>query len=646
MNNTKEVYCRLCAELKPQNELTNMQTDEETCQKVVKKLSRFNIVMDFRENILPMTVCVPCVNSLEGAFTFITAVEHAQALLNALILVKSSTLKHDVCGTNTFFASTESDKEMIDIKVENRQDPMDVADDEINLGEECDDGDVFSDDGKNASNEEVSMKNKVVTESFYVTVEEKVDCKDETIVENVENIEENESPNFSNECKYNQFNNVTENDLNINDTEMRNEKCINVEPKKEHKSIKSKHKKPVSKSVPTEQDSVEFSEEYINKQINRLSIVPVQYLKKTWLDYEWKCSHCETMFANIEELQKHSLQYHNICNAYACNDCHRKKQRLNAFIKHVRSHKKYLHYSCYKCFEKFSNVMDTRKHKKEIHENSKHVCVGCNTPFSSKAELEEHVKKFYNLLWKRHTADNNDNLTCGTCLKIFQSKYALRKHSMKHTLNKMGQVCDRCGKCFDTEPKLRNHMIIHSERLSYQCEICKAKFINMYTLKYHSSIHSGVKPFTCDICSRSFRTKSQITNHMKFHSDSFPYPCTVCTKKFRTPGNFKNHMRQHSGAKPFSCDICQRDFTNLSNRNKHMRRRHGIEMAKKRQPIIKLPTDEQSSSDLATEDLQKQFIDLDKLNAFKNSILDHRRSQNEIGKIRKGKVISKEPNEN
>ncbi|KAJ8707292.1 hypothetical protein PYW08_011426 [Mythimna loreyi] len=656
MNNTKNVYCRLCAELKPHNELANLQTDEETCQKVVNKLSRFNIIMDFQDNDLPRTVCLLCVNSLEQAFSFVTAIEQAQLFLSDYILVQARTEKSDVCGEFDFYIPSNIG-DTTDIKIESRRDPVGISNDS-NFGEECEDRED-SIDGEEGYNE-----SKNLTKSF-VFVDDKINIKDETDECNVNN-HKDKTLTFSNDSLEYQYANESKTVLNTETSKL--EEIVtnvkhNCDPKPlsggtgsgDHKSklnhrtvravVPHTRKKSTGQSIPAKHlDTTVYSEDYITKQINKLSTIPVECLKMTWMDYEWKCSHCGTLFSNIEELQKHSMLYHTTCNAYQCTDCKIKKHRLNAFIKHVRSHRKYLHYSCYKCFEKFPKMMETRQHKMKIHENSRFVCLGCNTPFASNAEMEEHVNKYYNILWRQKTFIDSDNLTCSTCNKVCANVTALRNHLNRHKEKKRDRVCDRCGKCFDSAPSLRTHMDTHTEKVLYHCEICKTTFKTIYSLRYHASIHSGIKPFTCDVCNKCFRTRSQITNHMKFHTDYFPITCTVCNKKFRTEKNLQNHMLQHTGEKPFSCDICLRDFTNMANRNKHMRRRHGIEMSKRRQPIIKQQTtDDPMAFNLVPEG--NKPADLSSMDDWNHKMISEK-CQRVNNKSKKERMISKECNEN
>ncbi|CAK1593562.1 unnamed protein product [Parnassius mnemosyne] len=47
---------------------------------------------------------------------------------------------------------------------------------------------------------------------------------------------------------------------------------------------------------------------------------PLKCIKSTWSDYLWTCAYCETQFATVEELKVHSMQYHQCCNAFRCND--------------------------------------------------------------------------------------------------------------------------------------------------------------------------------------------------------------------------------------------------------------------------------------------------------------------------------------
>ncbi|KAJ8707294.1 hypothetical protein PYW08_011428 [Mythimna loreyi] len=125
MNNTIGLYCRMCAELKPHNTLENLQNDEELCQQVVNKLSKFNIVIDFESNILPKTVCLPCVNRLNEAFAFVTAVQEAQAFLNDFILVRVKSTDSDSSDENILYEPPD------DLKIEEAQESIEIYNESI-----------------------------------------------------------------------------------------------------------------------------------------------------------------------------------------------------------------------------------------------------------------------------------------------------------------------------------------------------------------------------------------------------------------------------------------------------------------------------------------------------------------------------------
>lgn len=535
MDDTKNTYCRLCAESKPHSQLNNLQYDEETYNKIVKSLARFDIEVNLNVNILPRTVCFVCIKSLEQAFDFVTAVEQAQITIMDFVLVQPIKRDESDLGEgNVFYEPPCVDVEDdINVKHEVDEDPGEYN--ECGFSTKC--------ERKLTETPEISNVDEI---KYEVIANEQPDIIDKRDI----NIREK---NIGDENSGDDDNNIgTEKDLNSS-----------LCPEKTNESL-------------------------INKKINRLATVPLSSIKKTWADYSWKCSECATQFQDIEALRKHSIQYHKNCNLFGCIDCKRKVLRLNGFLKHVRSHRKYLHYSCYICYTKFSNLSDATKHYKLTHMKSPYICPGCNTNFSTGDELDEHISAFYkkSILKTIIPAHwQTDGLTCKVCKKTFTYRSGFYKHMLVHIGRTRDYICEQCGRSFFERVFLEKHMIVHTDVKPYQCEVCKLSFRDIYQLRYHLTIHSGEKPFACDQCGRRFRLKSQIKQHFVTHTDSLPHVCTVCNRRFRLKSTLNQHVRQHTGEKPFSCDICQRDFTDRGNCNKHMKRIHGIDKSKKKRSL-------------------------------------------------------------
>ncbi|XP_013176188.1 PREDICTED: zinc finger protein 664-like [Papilio xuthus] len=325
----------------------------------------------------------------------------------------------------------------------------------------------------------------------------------------------------------------------------------------------------------------------------------ISSLELTWNDYIWTCAYCETQFATLGELQTHSMQYHQCCNAYKCYDCKIWKMNLKQFIIHVKSHKKYLKVVCHKCNKKFMFACHVHMHMKTAHATkSPFVCLGCDVDFQNQEELSNHSQAFYKNKRRKfiplRIKSNTNNLYCITCKKSYKTKGTLHAHLLTHTDRKREHICEKCGKGFLRKRDLAEHTSIHDERI-HQCKVCQMKFKTLRILKQHESIHSAEKPFKCNECGREFRLKNQLTTHSIIHTDSRPHECTYCDKKFRFRSVLHLHLRQHTGEKPYSCDICVRKFTNWPNYNVHMKRMHKINMAKKKIPENGSPNNQLTS---------------------------------------------------
>lgn len=507
MNNIKDsAYCRLCAKLKQYDELTYLQTGDEMYQKVVNNLSRFNITMDFQQSVLPKTVCLPCVISLEHAFCFVTEVEQAQALLSDFILVEINTAESDSCDENMLCKPPNEPVHVVDSSDEHSRDSIEVNDEGINLSEVFDD-EVMSDDSDDVfydysvinRNTENEKKHEIQHTDDIIEIK---DESDEEVTKDKSGKEEN------NNAKLKPFNITICSVDKINKQNIRQASIKNMD--KIVQKLQRKHKECNAEQCPlkvlaitanSEKDLNNIQKTSNDKQknytiVNKNKITDGEHINQSWKDFEWKCKFCKVIFPHIEELQKHSMQYHNFCNSYQCIDCTSVRTKLNCFLSHIRTHRNDLHYSCYKCFKRFPTMYDTRYHKKNVHEKSDYVCFGCNTPFNSIQELNEHAKKFFG---KHYSKDERRqlNLHKGTYTK-------LKRFS-----------CDTCGKIFRHKNNLIPHMLTHTDTLANSCTVCSKKFRLPAHLKLHMRMHTGEKPYSCEVCQRDFRNVCNRNKHVR-----------------------------------------------------------------------------------------------------------------------------------
>lgn len=161
---------------------------------------------------------------------------------------------------------------------------------------------------------------------------------------------------------------------------------------------------------------------------------------------------------------------------------------------------------------------------------------------------------------KRHRkSEENEQLSCDTCQRVFVRSAAYNLHLKKHHLT-----------CSDK-------VAVSSERLKseFQCKVCGKGFAKLVFLKRHESRH-GEKKFLCSDCGKGFVGKADLQSHIKVHTGEKPHKCSSCNKSFAHAGSLVSHnLAVHSGCKLFNCSACGKSFSQLSHLKVHQRTHSG-----------------------------------------------------------------------
>jgi len=152
----------------------------------------------------------------------------------------------------------------------------------------------------------------------------------------------------------------------------------------------------------------------------------------------------------------------------------------------------------------FLTLSNLKAHTK-VHAGYSCDVKDCDQHFPTWTELrkhkaEEHRKSCYNNLFQLTIIDfiTKYFLTvhhCNICGKIFKRLSFLNSHMEKHKPNREVFHCpiDDCGRHYDLEKNLRQHIRMYHTPGQFKCEVegCGAIFIWNASLKSHTARHFG-----------------------------------------------------------------------------------------------------------------------------------------------------------
>ncbi|XP_026482424.1 zinc finger protein 595-like [Ctenocephalides felis] len=159
---------------------------------------------------------------------------------------------------------------------------------------------------------------------------------------------------------------------------------------------------------------------------------------------------------------------------------------------------------------------------------------------------------------------------CEICGKSFDTMIGLKGHIKRHA-DLRPYKCKLCTKAFKESGSLKIHMRNHTGERPYTCEFCSSSFTQKCILKNHVRSHTQETPFKCDLCGRCFTARSNLAKHKTGHRNERKYSCTLCKASFNFNAGLKKHLLTHSEERPFTCEVCNKSFKRKTNLTIHMR---------------------------------------------------------------------------
>lgn len=322
-----------------------------------------------------------------------------------------------------------------------------------------------------------------------------------------------------------------------------------------------------------------------NKNIPILAAVPKREPKKTKNVHETIkinlpliCEPCGKEYQTKASLRRHMSAAH----------C---KKRKNVPHDRVRN--------CRICFENFNKPTLRLKHEQNAHFdsiNKVHKCSECNfvhklfdTVAAHRTEHNDFTcsvcgvsKKTFDK-WRKHLQRHSRMEkpapglgNCVVCDKSFEFRKDLTIHERKQHKNPITK-CYKCNQCdFETSQRrlIRDHIIEHTGRIPYICDVCGCGHSSQLLLQNHIKREHINKPkYQCSICDRVCHQKSALDRHILVHTpDERPYKCNMCDKTYRDATDLRRHKRSHGTEVPkLACEKCDKRFYEPKQLRNHQR---------------------------------------------------------------------------
>jgi len=186
-------------------------------------------------------------------------------------------------------------------------------------------------------------------------------------------------------------------------------------------------------------------------------------------------------------------------------------------------------YQCSLCKKTYHRYNSTSYHVTIYHRNPPIRCdqEGCN--FTTREARYIHFHKYY-----RHNIHLPQNIevdsrSCTFCKHIAKSPAMLEKHINRHMPDLGGTKGAK----------------------SCKCPVCFKELATRHSLVQHMLVHNDTKSFQCDQCAYKGRTVSNLKQHKMFkHSDSMwknKHNCPDCTYTSSSEANLIAHRKRTHG---------------------------------------------------------------------------------------------------
>ena len=189
-------------------------------------------------------------------------------------------------------------------------------------------------------------------------------------------------------------------------------------------------------------------------------------------------------------------------------------------------------------------IKDAKKRKNDltddvINELERLVVTDNNIEENGSIEKVEENNPVGDLVMNPNATASNQKMSEFSCEHCSAKPYkragmlALHMKTKHPDIVKEQQKCKVCGKVFENDDTLKEHLLDHC-----RCTLCDIPFDDVKYLNRHIKVNHS--PIVCKICDKECSDKEAHEMHLKEH-----LKCDVCGKVFDMQYKVKRHMKSH-----------------------------------------------------------------------------------------------------
>lgn len=272
---------------------------------------------------------------------------------------------------------------------------------------------------------------------------------------------------------------------------------------------------------------------------------------------------------------------------YQCSfpDCDLEFRRRDRLEAHEYTHSKQRKFKCNEpnCGRAYITNCHLRRHQRTAHAEPTGpiLCTheSCAEYFTSLEQMKEHCRAI-------HSEKRQRQFECEVCAEKFHRKTHLKQHLFAKHAGHYRFSCDKCGKGYLLESRLKRHQASHK---THTCEVCSMAFEKWSLFVAHKQKEHANVEMKCDVCDKIFNSRRCLKEHRKIHvniNERNEIPCTFegCQKFFLRRNNMLAHFKLKHENRKFVCtyDDCNLELSTKQKLDQHVRVIHLGEMGQKK----------------------------------------------------------------